>query len=109
LTDKTVHKYPPPLESYTKVTGTAHSCILTLLRQEIMEEYMYNRFGDNGLLVSKTLLKKPYIDEKELLKLTLLDKKQLGQALNSMIQNGLVMFYEVKVDRVATILFYTEE
>lgn len=70
---------------------------------------MLNRFGEEGLLVVKTLVNRPYIDEKELIKLTFLDKKKLGQAMNPMLQLGLVMFYEVKLAGTNTLMYFAEE
>lgn len=43
------------------------------------------------------------------MKLTLLEKKELGQALNQLIQSAIVYFHEVKVDRVMTLIYYADQ
>lgn len=57
----------------------------------------------------KTLANRPYLDDKELTKLTLLDKKKLGQIINPLLQLGLVQFFELKVSGANTMTYFAEE
>lgn len=82
---------------------------MQLMRQEVAEDYLLSRFGEEGLLVLKTLINRPYIDEKELIKATLFEKKKLGQALNPLLQLGLVMFYEVRISGANILMYFAEE
>ena len=103
-----LEKYSYPFDFYNEPPHAPKVNLLKDIQTELLEEYIYLKYGRNSLQVYKTLVDSEYISEKTLLKLTLLEIKPLRSALNLMFVSGIVKSIELKVERANTMVFWVD-